>query len=224
MVGQVVVDPARCDGPRPDERERRERARMIESGDLGHHAADPDARQVCRPVVESAGEGGGVGGEFAQRVRRRLGIDGRRRAGVAQVVAHDVTSAASEGLAQRVGPGQHRRAARQQHERRCRIAEVLHPEPDALRRTERAHRRLHRCSSIRCDSVLCAAPGGRPDEADRLIAARPWSQPAPRGAYPEMARDAVPDGESQQATPAAHAARGTLGPASSRNTARGTAW
>jgi hypothetical protein len=76
VVGQVV-DPARCDGPRPGEGECRERVRVVERGDLGDHSADADARQVRRPVVESAGERGGVGGEVAQRLRRRLGVDGR---------------------------------------------------------------------------------------------------------------------------------------------------
>ena len=42
-----------------------------------------------------------------------LGVDRCRRAGVAQVVAHDVTSTASERLAERVGPGEHRRPARE---------------------------------------------------------------------------------------------------------------
>jgi hypothetical protein len=58
---------------------------MVERGDLGDHPADADARQVRRPVGESAGERGGVGGEVAQRIGRRLGVDGCRRAGVAQV-------------------------------------------------------------------------------------------------------------------------------------------
>jgi hypothetical protein len=44
VVGQVVVDWARCDGPRPGEGERRERVRMVERGDLGDHPADADAR------------------------------------------------------------------------------------------------------------------------------------------------------------------------------------
>ena len=55
MVRQVVVGRARCDGPRPYEGERRERFRVVERGDLGDHAADANARQVRRPVVEFAG-------------------------------------------------------------------------------------------------------------------------------------------------------------------------
>jgi hypothetical protein len=43
-----------------------------------------------------------------------------------------VTSAAREGLAERVGPGEHGRAAREQNERRRRLAEVLDAERDAI--------------------------------------------------------------------------------------------
>jgi pimeloyl-ACP methyl ester carboxylesterase len=67
---------------------------VVERGDLGDHPADADARQVRRPVVELPGERRSVGGEIAQRVGRSLGIDGGRRAAVAQVVARDVPSAA----------------------------------------------------------------------------------------------------------------------------------
>jgi hypothetical protein len=42
-------------------------------------------------------------------------------------VAHYVASAASERLAERVGPGQHGRAAREQNERRRRVTKVLDP-------------------------------------------------------------------------------------------------
>ena len=104
MVRQVGVGRARCDGPRPGEGQRRERVRVVERGDLGDHPADADARQVRRPVVESAGERRGVGCEITQRVRRSLGIDDGRRAAVAQVVPDDVASAASERPAERVGP------------------------------------------------------------------------------------------------------------------------
>jgi hypothetical protein len=132
MVRQVVVDPARCDGPRPGEGERRERVRVVERGDLGHHATDADARQVRWPVVEFAGQCRGVGGKITQRVRGCLGIDDGRRAAVAQVVPHDVTSAARERLAERVGPGEHSRAAREQDQRRRRLAELLDAERDAI--------------------------------------------------------------------------------------------
>ena len=104
MVGQVVVDRARGDRPRSDEGERRERLRVVERGNLGDHPADADARQVRRPDIELAGECRSVGGKITQRVRRRLGIDGDRRTGIAQVIAHDVTPAARERLAERVGP------------------------------------------------------------------------------------------------------------------------
>jgi len=111
---------------------------VIERGDLGDHPADADARQMRRPVIEFAGERRGVGCEITQRVCRSLRIDGRRRAAVAQVVPHDVTPAAGERLAERVGPGEHGRAAREQNERRRCVAEVLDPERDAvcLRRHE----------------------------------------------------------------------------------------
>ena len=88
--------------------------------------------EVHRPVVEVPGEGRGVGGKIAQRVRRSLGIDCGRRAGIAQVVPHDVAPTARERLAERVGPREHRRAAREQNERRRRVAEVLDPERDAV--------------------------------------------------------------------------------------------
>ena len=128
MVGQVVVDPARGDGARPGEGESGEGVRVVERGDLGDHPADADARQVGGPVVELVGERRGVGREVAQRVRRSLGIAGGRGAAIAQVVAHDVASAAGERLAQRVGPGEHRRPAREQDERGRGVAEVLDPE------------------------------------------------------------------------------------------------
>jgi hypothetical protein len=53
---------------------------VVERGHLGDHPAHSDARQVRRPVVESAGERCGVGREIAQRVRRRIRIDGGRSA------------------------------------------------------------------------------------------------------------------------------------------------
>ena len=133
MVRQVVVDPAGSDGPRSGEGERRERVRMVERGDLGDHPAHADARQVRRPIVEFVGQRRGVSCEIAQRVRRSLGIDRGRRAGIAQVVPHDVALTARERLAKRVGPGEHGRAAREQNEWRCRVAEVLDPEHDAVR-------------------------------------------------------------------------------------------
>jgi hypothetical protein len=47
--------------------------------------------------------------------------------------------AACEGRAERVGPGEHGGAAREQHERRCRVAEVLDPERDAIGLDRRHH-------------------------------------------------------------------------------------
>jgi hypothetical protein len=105
---------------------------MVERGDLGHHATDADARQVRRPVVEFARERCGVGCEIARRVRGCLGIDDGRRAAVAQVVPHDATSAARKRLAERIGSREHRRAAREQDQRRRRLAEVLDAERDAI--------------------------------------------------------------------------------------------
>jgi hypothetical protein len=58
-------------------------------------------------------------------IGRRLGVDGRRCVGVAQVVAHDVTPAAGVRRAERVGPGQHGRATRDQDEGRRRSTQVL---------------------------------------------------------------------------------------------------
>ena len=132
MVRQVLVEPARSDGSRPCERERGERVWVVERGDLGDHPADAHARQVRRSVLELAGEGRGVGCEITQCVLRSLGIDRGRGTAVAQVVAHDVTIAARERLAERVGPGEHGRGAREQNERRRRVAEVLDPERDAV--------------------------------------------------------------------------------------------
>jgi hypothetical protein len=139
MAGQVVVDRARGDRPRSGEGERRERLRVVERGNLGDHPADADARQVRRPVIELAGECRSVGGKITQRVRRRLGIGGDRRTGIAQVIAHDVTPAARERLAERVGPRQHGRATRAQNERRRRVAEVRDAKRDAVRLDCRHH-------------------------------------------------------------------------------------
>jgi hypothetical protein len=138
MVGQVVVDSAWSDGPRSGEGERRERVRVVEGGDLGDQPADADAREVRRPVVEFAGQGRSVGGKIAQLVRGGLGIDGGRRSGIAQVVPHDVAPAVRERLAERVGPGEHGGGAREQNERRRRVAEVLDREGDSVR-LDRGH-------------------------------------------------------------------------------------
>ena len=166
MVRQVVVDRAWSDGPRPDEGERRERVRVVERGDLGDHPADADARQVRRPVVELAGERRGVGGKIAQRVRRSLGIDGGRRAGIAQVVPHDVAPAARERRAERVGPGEHGRATREQNERRRRVAEVLDPERDAVRLDRR-----HHASAVAGAYIMLTTPPPSGRDSTRRMAA-----------------------------------------------------
>jgi hypothetical protein len=121
MVRQVIVDRAGSYRPRSDEGDRQERVRVVERGDLGDHPADADARQVCRPVVEVPGQRRGVGCK------------------IAQVAPHDVAPAARERLAERVGPREHGRAAREQNERRRRGAEVLDPEHDAVRLDRRHH-------------------------------------------------------------------------------------
>jgi len=133
MARQVVVDGAWCDGSRPDKRERRERLRVVERGDLGDHPADPDPRQVRRPVVKPASQCRGIGCEITQCVSRSRGIDGGRRTAVAEVVPHDVTPAAGECLAQCVGPGEHGRSAHEQDERCRRITDVPDAERDAVR-------------------------------------------------------------------------------------------
>jgi hypothetical protein len=132
---------------------------VVERGDLGDHPAHADAGQVRRSLVEPSGERRGVGREIAQRVRRPLGIDGRRCPRVAQVVAHDVAPAARELLAERVGPREHRRAAREQHERRRRVPEALDPDRDPVRLDRR-----HHSSSTRSVSRQ------RPSGAGELIA------------------------------------------------------
>ena len=138
MVRQVVVDRAGGNRSRCGEGQSRERLRVVERGNLSDHPADTDAGQVRRPVVEFAGECCGVGGEIAQCVRRRLGINSDRRPGVAEVVPHDVTPAARQGLAKGVGPREHGRATRAQNERRRRVTEVLNAEGDAVR-LDRGH-------------------------------------------------------------------------------------
>ena len=59
-------------------------------------------------------------------------------AGGAEILGDD-PAAARERRAEPVGPGKHRRAAGEQHERRRRVAEVLDPERDAVR-LNRGHR------------------------------------------------------------------------------------
>jgi hypothetical protein len=139
MVRQVVVDRAWSHGPRPSEGERRERVRVVERGDLGDHPADADACQVRRSVVELAGQRRSVGCKIAQRVRRSLWIDGGRRAGIAQVVPHDVSPGTGECRAERVGPREHGRTTRKEDERSRRVAEVLDPEHDAVHLDRRHH-------------------------------------------------------------------------------------
>jgi len=78
VVGQIVVDRARRDRARPDQGQRRERARMVECGDLRDHPTDPDAAEVGGASTERVDERRRVGGEIAERVAGHLRIDGRR--------------------------------------------------------------------------------------------------------------------------------------------------
>ena len=139
MVRQVVVDPAGSHGSRSDQGERRERLGVVERSDLGDHPADADARQMRRPIVEFTGERCGVVREVAQGVGRSLGVDRGRCTGVAQVVPHDVAPTARQRLAERGGPGEHGRAAHEQYQRRCGLAEVFDPELDTVRLDRRHH-------------------------------------------------------------------------------------
>ena len=86
------------------QRQRRERVRVVECGDLSDHPADPDAAEVSRHGVERADQRRRVGGEIAQMVPRRLRVDGRRRSAVAQVVTDHPTATCREPLTHRVGP------------------------------------------------------------------------------------------------------------------------
>jgi hypothetical protein len=71
---------------------------VVERGDLGDHPAHANARQVRRPVVEFAGERRGVGCKVAQRVRRSLGIDGGRRAGIAPRASASQSASGQESM------------------------------------------------------------------------------------------------------------------------------
>lgn len=160
VVGQVLVDRARGDGPRADQGRRRERVRVVEHGDLGDHPAHADARHVRGPGVERAGQRRGVGGEIAQRVRRCRGIHGRGRAAVAQVVAHDVPSPVGERRAELVGPREHGRAADEQDRRTRRVAEVLDPECDVVGLRGRHETHPGTCGTDGRGAVACGVRTG----------------------------------------------------------------
>ena len=76
--------------------------------------------------------GGRVGGEVAQGVGGRLRVRRRRLAAIAQVVAHHAAPAGGEALAERVGPGEHRRPAREQDERCVLVTEGLDAQGDPI--------------------------------------------------------------------------------------------
>ncbi len=103
MVGEVIIEWAGRDHPGADQGERRERARMVEHGHLGDHPADADSREVRLPAAEGVGQGRRVRGKVAQSVGGCLRVHRCRLAAVTQVVAHHVTPAGGEALAERVG-------------------------------------------------------------------------------------------------------------------------
>ncbi|MGH3687212.1 MAG: hypothetical protein ACRDRU_06905 [Pseudonocardiaceae bacterium] len=76
MLGQVVVDRARCDGPRPDQGQRRERVRVIERGDLGDHSAHDMTSPARERLAECVGprEHGHAAREQDERRRRRAEV------------------------------------------------------------------------------------------------------------------------------------------------------
>ena len=138
VVRQVLVDRARRHRPGADEGQCGEHVRVVERGDLSDHPTDADPTEMGGPGTEHPDQRGRVGDEIPQVVRRILRVEGRRRAGVTQVVADHAPPARREPLAQRVGPGQHRRAADQQDQRR-----------PARRRARRLGRRRSPSSSSR---------------------------------------------------------------------------
>src|SRR5664280_2105560 len=105
---------------------------MVERGHLSDHPADADPRQVRGPAAERVGKGRRVGGEVAQGVGGHLRVRRRRLAAIAQVVAHHAAPADGEALAERVGPGEHRRPARKEDERCLIIAEGLDAQGDLI--------------------------------------------------------------------------------------------
>ena len=132
MIGKVIVGRAGRDRAGADQGERRERPRMVECGHLGDHPADADPREVRRPAAEHVGKGRRVSGEVAQGVGGRLRVRRRRLAAIAQVVAHHAAPAGGEALAERVGPGEHRRPTRQQDEQCVLVTKGLDAQGDPI--------------------------------------------------------------------------------------------
>jgi hypothetical protein len=124
---------------------------------------------VRRPAVEFAGERRGVAGEISQRVRRSLRVDGGRGARIAQVVPQDVAPAARERRAERVGPGEHGRAACEQNERRRRLAEVLDPERHAVRLDRRHHASAVAMSTLATGKTTSSSPQFMVQGRDRVL-------------------------------------------------------
>jgi len=132
MVWEVSVRLARRHWARAGQGERRERGRMVESGDLGDHPTDAGAGEVRWPAAERIDKGGGVGGEVPKCVRGFLRVCRCRLAAVAQVVANDPPPTGGESHAQRIRPRLHRRPAREQHEWSGFVAEGLNAERDTV--------------------------------------------------------------------------------------------
>ena len=105
---------------------------MVEHGHLSDHAADADPREVRGPAAEGVDKGRCVVGEVAKRVGGRLRVCGGRLAAVAQVVAHDAAPAGREALAERLGPGEHRRPAHEQDEWCVLVTEGLDAQGDSV--------------------------------------------------------------------------------------------
>ena len=98
---------------------------MVERGHLGDHPADADPREVRGSAAERVDEGRRVRSEVAQGVDGCVRVRRRRLAAVTQVVAHHAARTGSEALAERVGPGEHRRPAREQDQWRVVVTEGL---------------------------------------------------------------------------------------------------
>ncbi len=104
---------------------------MVERGHLGDIPPTPIPARCAGPPPR-VGKGRRVGGEVAQGVGGRLRVRRRRLAAVAQVVAHHAAPAGGEALAERVGPGEHRRPAREQDEWCVVVTEGLDAQGDLI--------------------------------------------------------------------------------------------
>jgi hypothetical protein len=88
---------------------------MVERGHLGDHPADADPREVRGPAAERVGKGRRVGGEVAQGVGGASGsASSTRRYRAGRSAPRGARR--RRGARKRVGPGEHRRSAREQDE------------------------------------------------------------------------------------------------------------